>query len=68
MNTYEETLRNEVVYDLGSAVIDIFTRAAVLHGNDPHIIPMLAAALTGAIKELDQTKPRLREYVHNAIA
>lgn len=67
MNTYEETLRNEVVYDLGSEVIEMFKKAAKLHGDDPHIIPMLAAALTGAIRELDKTTPRLQEYVHNAI-
>jgi len=68
MTEYEDILRNEVVYDLGSEIINIVHRAAKLHGHDPHLQSMIGGALIGAIRELDGLLPNLKKDVSKVLA
>ncbi len=61
--TYEETLRHEVVYDLGSEIIDIIQKMRNLHGADPQLGPMVTAAVAGAVRELNEDIPHLKRLV-----
>ena len=67
MITYEQTLRNEVVTDLGYAVVDLFEKAVKLHGRDPELRSMLAGAMLGAITELTYTIPGFKKVMHDAL-
>ena len=57
MRTLEEQTRAEAIVSINKGILKTILDELKVHGNDPHAQPMIVAAMSMSIRDLDKAFP-----------
>lgn len=63
MATLEEQTRAEAIVSINKGILKTILDELKVHGDDPHAQPMIVAALSMSIRDLDKALPGTKIYL-----